>query len=64
MVQKHDRTLRAIFDKKTRSCGELLILSRKKNIHTESLQILIFEVYKWLNNISPPFTWDYFKQKK
>ena len=21
------------------------------------------EVYKCLNNISPPFTWDYFKQK-
>ena len=22
------------------------------------------EVYKYLNNISAPFTWDYFKQKK
>ena len=21
------------------------------------------EVYKCLNNINPPFTWDYFKQK-
>ena len=62
-VKTHCRTLMAIYDTKTRSYGELLILSRKKNILTQNLQILVFEVYKWLNNISPPFTWDYFKQK-
>ena len=33
-------------------------------MHTQNLQILTVEVYKCLNNISPPFTWDYFKQKK
>ena len=54
----------AIYDKQTRSYQELLHLSGKKKIHTQNLQILMVEVYKCLNNISPPFTWDYFKQKK
>ena len=63
IVKTHYRTLRAIYDTQTRSYEELLHLSGKKKIHTQNLQILMVEVYKCLNNISPPFTWDYFKQK-
>ena len=63
IVKNHYRTLRAIYDTQTRSYEELLHLSGKKKIHTQNLQILMVEVYKCLNNISPPFTWDYFKQK-
>ena len=61
IAKTHYRTLRAIYDTQTRSYEELLHLSRKKKIHTQNLQILMVEVY--VNNISPPFTWDYFKQK-
>ena len=63
IVKTHYRTLRAIYDTQTRSYEELLHLSGKKKIHTQNLQILMVEVYKCLNNISPPFTWDYFKPK-
>ena len=63
IVKPHYRTRRAIYDTQTRSYEELLHLSTKKKIHTQNLQILMVEVYKCLNNISPPFTWDYFKQK-
>ena len=63
IVNTHYRTLRAIYDTQTRLYEELLHLSEKKKIHTQNLQILMVEVYKCLNNISPPFTWDYFKQK-
>ena len=38
---------------------QLMFLS--KYFHTQNLQILMVEVYKCPNNISPPFTWDYFK---
>ena len=62
-VKTHYRTLRAIYDTQTRSYEELLHLRRKKKIHTQNLQILMVEVSKCLNNISLPFTWDYFKQK-
>ena len=61
IVKTHHRTLRAIYDTHTRSYEELH-LSGKKKIHTQNLQILMVEVYKCLNSISPPFTWDYFKQ--
>ena len=64
IVKTHYRTLRAIYDTQTRSYEELLHSSGKKKIHTQNLQILMFEVYKCFNNISLLFTWDYFKQKK
>ena len=63
IMKTHNRTLRAIYDTQTRSYEELLHLSGKKKIHTKNLQILMVEVYKCLNSISPPFTWDYFEQK-
>ena len=62
-VKTHYRTLGAIYDTQTRSYEELLHLRRKKKIHTQNLQILMVEVSKCLNNISLPFTRDYFKQK-
>ena len=40
-----------------------LDLSGKNKIYTKHLQILMVEVYKCLNNISPPFTWEYFNRK-
>ena len=62
-VKTHYRTLGAIYDTQTRSYEELLHLRRKKKIHTQNLQILMVEVSKCINNISLPFTRDYFKQK-
>ena len=56
IMKTHYRTLRAIHDTQTRSYEELLYLSGKKKIHTKNLQILMVEVYKCLNSISPPFT--------
>ena len=64
IVKTHYRTLRAIYDTQTRSYEELLDLSGKKKIHTQNLQILIVEIFKGLINISPLFTWGYFKKKK
>ena len=63
IVKTHYRTLRAIYDAQTQSYEELLELSGKKKIHSQNLQILMVEVYKYLNSLSPPFTWDYFRQK-
>ena len=62
IVKTYYRILRFIYDTQTQSYEELLDLSGKKEIHTQHLQILMAEVYKCLSDISPPFTWDYFKQ--
>ena len=63
IVRTYYKILRAIYDTQTQSYEEVLHLSGKKKIHTQNLQILMVEVYKYLSNISPNFTWDYFKQK-
>ena len=64
LIMKTDyKTLRAVYDTQTRSYEELLDLSGRNKIHTQNLQILMVEVYKCLNNLNSPFTWDYFKQK-
>ena len=60
IVETHYRTLRAICDTQARSYEELLHLSRTKKSLTQNFQILILKVHKCLNNISPPFTWNYF----
>ena len=41
IVKTHYRTLRAIYDTKTRSYEELLHLSGKKKIHAQNPQILM-----------------------
>ena len=64
IVNTHYRTLRAIYDTQRGSYDELLHLSGTKKSHKQILQILMAEVYKYLNNINALFTWDYFKQKK
>ena len=63
IMKNHYRKLKAIYDTQTRSYEELLELRWKKKIYIQNLQILMAEVYKCLNNIRPPFTWDFFKQK-
>ena len=63
IVKTHYRTPRAIYDTQTRSYEEPPDLSGKNKIHSQNLPILMVEVYKCLNNIRPPFVWDYFKQK-
>ena len=63
-VKIHYRMIRAINDTQTWSYEEPLHIKGKKKIHTQNLQILMVELYKCLNKISPPpFTWDYLKEK-
>ena len=62
-MDTHYRALRDIYDTGTQSNEELLDLRRKNKIHTQNFQILLVKTYQCLNNISPPFTWYYFKQK-
>ena len=50
IVKTHYRTLSAIYDTQTRLYEELLHLSEKKKIHMQNLQILMVELYKYLNN--------------
>ena len=50
-MKTHYRTLRAIYDTQRGSYEELLHLSWTKKSHKQNLQIVMVEVYKYLNNV-------------
>ena len=63
IMKTHYRCLKAIYNTQTKTYRDLLCINGKIDIHTQNIQILIIEIYKCLNKISPPFTWDYHNQK-
>ena len=48
-----------VYNTQTKTYRNLL----KINIHTRNIQILMTEIFKCLNKISPSFAWDYYVQK-
>ena len=63
IMKTHFRCLRAIYNTQTKTYRDLLRVNGKIDIHTQNIQILMAEIYKCLNKISLPFTWDYYIQK-
>ena len=63
IMKTHYRCLRVIYNTQTMAYGGLLHVNGKINIHTENIQIVMTKICKWLNKISPPFTWDYYTKK-
>ena len=63
IMKTHYRCLRAIYNTQTRTYPDLLRINGKINIHTQNIQILMTEIYKCVNKISLPFTWDYYNKK-
>ena len=62
-MKTHYRCLRAIYNTQTKTYRDLLHINGKINIHTENIQILMTEIYKCLNKIISPITWDYYNPK-
>ena len=62
-MKTHYRYLQPIYNTQTKMYRHLLHINGKIDIHTQSIQILMTEIYKCLNKISPPFTWDYHNEK-
>ena len=55
--------LTAIYNTLTKTYRNLLCINGKIDIRTQKIQILMTEIYKCLNKISPTFTWDYYHQR-
>ena len=62
ITKTHHRCLRAIYNTQTKTYHYLLRINGNIDIHTQNIQILMTEIYKCLNKISPPFTWEYYIQ--
>ena len=50
----HERALRATFDDHTSNFTQLLEKKRESTIHQRNTQALMKEIYKFINNLSPP----------
>ena len=60
----HERALRIVYKDNTTSFESLLEQSGSVSIHHRNLQCLALEIYKALNNLSPPFMSELFQIKE
>ena len=63
IMKTHYRFLWAIYNTQTKTYRDLLHIHGKIDIYTQNIHILMTEIYKCLNRISPSFTWDYYYLK-
>ena len=57
LTMKTLRYLKSIYKTQTETYWDLLHVNGKADIHTQTIQLLMIEIYKYLNKLSPPFTW-------
>ena len=60
----HERALRLVYDDYTSSFKELLLRDNTVSIHHKNIQLVAIEMYKIVNDISPPFMREIFSEKR
>ena len=60
----HERALRIVSDDHNSSYSELLIIKKEHTIHQQNINVLMKEIYKFENNLSPPLIDDMFQVRK
>ena len=63
IMKTHYRCLRAIHNTQTKRYRDLLRINGNIDTHWQNIQILMTDIFKCLNKISPPFAWDYYIQR-
>ena len=63
IMKTHYQCLRATYNTQIKTYRDLLHINGKIDIHTQSIQISMTEIYECLTIISPSFTWDYYNKK-
>ena len=56
----HKRTLRLVYEMQDANFEDLLLKDNSWNVHESNIRTLLIEVYKSLNNLSPPIMKDFF----
>ena len=57
----HERALRIVSDDHNSSYSELLMTKKEHTIHQQNINVLMKEIYKFENNLSPPLIDDMFQ---
>ena len=63
IMKTHYRCLIAIHNTQTKRYRDLLRINGNIYTHWQNIQILKPDIFKCLNKINPPFTWDYYIQR-
>ena len=59
----HKRTLRLIYEMEDGNLEDLLLKDNSWNVHENNIHTLLIEIYKSINNLSPPIMKDFFDLK-
>ena len=60
----HERALRIVHDDHISSYSELLKTKNERTIHQQNINVLMKEIYKFENDLSPPLIDDIFQARK
>ena len=59
----HKRTLGVVYEVQDANFEHLLLKDNSWNVHESNIRTLLIEIYKSINNLSPPITKDFFDLK-
>ena len=59
----HKRTLRLVYEMEGANFEDLLLKDNSWNVHESNIHTLLIEIYKSINNLSPPIMKDFFDLK-
>ena len=59
----HKRTLRLVYEMEDTNFEDLLLKDNSRNVHKNNINTLLIEIYKSINNLSPPIMKDFFDMK-
>ena len=59
----HKRTLRLVYQMEDTNFEDLLLKDNSWNVHENNIRTLLIEIYKSINNLSPPIMKDFFDLK-
>ena len=62
--QLQERALRVTYNDYDSSSSELLEMSNESTIHIKNIKVLVTEMYKILNDLSPPMMNDIFQKQE
>ena len=62
MKRLQERALRIMYNDYDSSFPELLEMSNESTVHIRNIKVLMIEIYKFLNDLSPPIMSDIFEK--
>ena len=63
MFRRNKRTLHSVYEMQDANFEDLLLKDNSWKVHESNIHTLLIEIYKLINNLSPPVMKDFFDLK-